>query len=117
MSARMKIYHFRQNNSGGQFDIDKEKGIGPDVIVCAVSANQAVSYAKSIGIYFDGCATGQDCDCCGDRWSEPWREEDTDDPHTVPYEHSVAWSDDYYIHDATTETFTAHPYKKEDTAA
>jgi hypothetical protein len=68
----MPFFQFRQNNSGGIFKEDKKRGIGLAVIVEAKTVNEANRRAKSIGLYFDGCSTGQDCSCCGDRWSEAW---------------------------------------------
>lgn len=61
-------YRFKQNNSGGSFEYDPGKGITTDVIVEAENASQANEIAEKIGIYFDGCETGDDCPCCGDRW-------------------------------------------------
>lgn len=64
-----KFYEFRQNNSGGSFDHDEADGIGWLVVVEAHDADHANARAKRIGLYFNGCASGRDCDCCGDRWS------------------------------------------------
>jgi hypothetical protein len=64
------FYHFDQNNSGGHFDFDERHGITANVIIEAVNAQQANNRAEDIGIYFDGCSTGRDCHCCGDRWYE-----------------------------------------------
>ena len=61
---------FRQNNSGGGFDIDENKGISIDVIVEADNEDEAVDRALQIGIYLDGCLKGIDCSCCGNRWSD-----------------------------------------------
>jgi hypothetical protein len=69
------FFTFTQNNSGGFFDEDEEKGIGHYVIVEANSAEEANTRAESIGIYFNGCDDGLDCDCCGDRWSPTWSSE------------------------------------------
>lgn len=63
-----KFYTFYQNNSGGSFDINFNDGIGKYVIVEAINSDNANDIAEKIGIYFDGCITGNDCDCCGDRW-------------------------------------------------
>jgi len=60
------FYTFRQNNSGGSFDFDLEKGISKYVIVEAQTEDEALSRATDIGLYFDGAG---DCPCCGDRWS------------------------------------------------
>lgn len=56
------FYAFRQNNSGGNFH-------GP-VIICVEcdSTEEANEIAQNHEVYFDGCETGSDCDCCGDRW-------------------------------------------------
>lgn len=70
----MAFWTFGQNNSGGSFDFDVERGITHFVIIEASSEAECIARAKSIGLYFDGCATGVDCDCCGDRWSAPWED-------------------------------------------
>ena len=70
-----KWWTFDQNNSGGSFHFDDEVGIGTWVCIEAESQRQAVDRAEDIGIYFNGCAEGKDCDCCGDRWHKPYRDE------------------------------------------
>lgn len=75
-----KFYRFHQNNTGGSFDHDEAKGIGPNVWIQAVDHLHANARAELIGIYFDGCRMGMDCPCCGDRWSEQWRDEGTETP-------------------------------------
>lgn len=72
----MPFFEYHQNNSGGGFDIDADKGIGPVVIIEADSAHAADSRAIDLGIYFDGCESGLDCSCCGDRWSAAWGDGD-----------------------------------------
>ncbi|MEE1835778.1 DUF7296 family protein [Streptomyces sp. SP17KL33] len=67
------FFEFHQNNSGGGFDFDAERGISTNVIVEADDAEHANYRAKRIGLYFDGVENGDDCECCGDRWSEAWR--------------------------------------------
>lgn len=62
----MPFYHFHQNNSGGDFDLTDK--LTHHVIVEAESAERANNKLESLGGYFDGCADGRDCDCCGDRW-------------------------------------------------
>lgn len=61
------FYTFRQNNSGGKFEIDKS--IKHYIIVEADNAKEANTFAEYLGIYFDGVEDGYDCPCCGDRWS------------------------------------------------
>jgi hypothetical protein len=62
------FYTYSQNNSGGSFDIDLELGIMKYVIIEANSADEANDRAEDIGLYFNGCDAGRDCECCGDRW-------------------------------------------------
>lgn len=69
-----KYYTFTQNNSGGRF-----RGPAHYVIIKATSAKQANSIAEENGLYFDGCDTGQDCNCCGDRWYRAYSEKDATD--------------------------------------
>lgn len=65
---KTKFFTYNQNNSGGQFLISESEGIAEYVIIEATDADHANARAESIGIYFDGCETGSDCPCCGDRW-------------------------------------------------
>ena len=73
-----KYFRYTQNNSGGSFDIDD--AMAHHVIIQAHSASEANSLAKDVGIYFNGCDREIDCSCCGDRWSEAWPDEGTDNP-------------------------------------
>lgn len=90
------FFHFNQNNSGGHFTIDDERGLGPSVWVEAVDAAHANSRAESIGIYFNGCEGGSDCECCGDRWSPAWREEGSKE--VEKHDYSFSWHDTIYVH-------------------
>jgi hypothetical protein len=71
------FYTFSQNHSDGYFS-------GPRyVIIEADSGSEANHIAQNhpdSPIYFDGCSTGQDCRCCGDRWSEVWGEDGKESP-------------------------------------
>lgn len=67
-----KFWEFNQTNSGGSFDIVDARGIGPSVWIEAFDRANAINRALAIGIYFNGCSDGRDCECCGDRWHEPW---------------------------------------------
>ena len=67
----MAYYVYRQNNSGGAYDVDLDIGLNINVIVEADSIGEANMKATEIGIYFDGVTNGTDCECCGDRWSRP----------------------------------------------
>lgn len=59
----MKFFTYSQNNSGGRFS-----GPAQYVIVQADDADDANAIAQDNDVYFDGCSTGSDCPCCGDRW-------------------------------------------------
>ena len=72
------FFEYRQNNSGGDFDFDEKSGITHQVVIEASSLEEANQKAANIGIYFNGCDSGIDCSCCGDRWSEPWDETGTE---------------------------------------
>lgn len=84
-----KFWTFNQNNSGGSFDFDEKAGITHIVIVEAENKEDATIRAESIGLYWDGCADGRDCECCGDRWSPPWSEDDGK-PEPMYYDQPVA---------------------------
>ena len=64
------FYTYIQNNSGGRFVQDLDRGIAHYVIVEARTPEEANFRATQIGLYFDGCERGKDCYCCGDRWTE-----------------------------------------------
>lgn len=93
----MGYYKFRQNNSGGRFNIDESLGIGPDVWIEADSPDEANEYAQTIGIYFNGVEKWMDCDCCGDRW---YKVEDFDGYTRVRIdpEYDFEWHPVVYIH-------------------
>lgn len=67
----MSFYTYNQNNSGGRFVFNSNKGISHYVIVEADSVEEADRIAEGIGLYFDGEG---DCPCCGDRWYSPYGE-------------------------------------------
>jgi hypothetical protein len=74
------FYTYRQNNSGGSFRVDKNVGISVEVVIEARSHDEARDKAESIGLYWDGCDSGLDCSCCGDRWYDS-ADESADPPH------------------------------------
>lgn len=75
------FYYFTQNNSGGVF-------IEPavDVVIEAEDPDFANYRAEREGLYFDGCDSGDDCSCCGDRWSRQWS---TDEGDSVPSTYGI----------------------------
>ena len=80
----MPFYTYPQNNSGGNFVIDKKRGISVYVIIEADSTHEANAHAEQIGLYFDGY---NDCSCCGQRWNEFWGDPD---PEPMVYGKPVA---------------------------
>lgn len=95
---KTKYFRFHQNNSGGSFVIDDARGLGVNVWVEAQSAADANARAESIGIYFNGCDSGADCECCGDRWSSQWRDESGADEPEINQEWDFRWHDKVYVH-------------------
>jgi hypothetical protein len=65
----MGVYVFDQNNSYGRW-----KGPAKNIIVEATDVEAAQRGAEAAGAYWNGCASGVDCPCCGDRWSKPWND-------------------------------------------
>lgn len=104
--AKTRFWEFDQNNSGGSFDIEDERGLGPRVWIEAVYLGHAVSRALALGIYFDGVSNGMDCGCCGDRWSEPYGNGEPL-PHVDP-RYDFVWHDTVYVHglDGTIKRIT-----------
>lgn len=71
------FYTYWQNNSGGDFVEDDERGITLTVIIEADTAREANERAEQIGLYFDSDDT-RDCPCCGVRWYPAWDLEEGD---------------------------------------
>jgi hypothetical protein len=105
----LKFYRFRQNNSGGHFH-ENDK-VGELVIVEAISHTEANEIAEDNGIYFDGCDSGRDCSCCGDRWYKAHKydeEEAETDPNKLLDEHRPFGNNGVvhiYFHDGRHEGF------------
>jgi hypothetical protein len=102
-SITTKFFEFDQNNSGGSFHIDDERGLGPRVWIEALDANDANARAEHLGIYFDGCSNGRDCPCCGDRWSAAWRDESGKREPEIRTGDGIfggdfGWHDTVYVH-------------------
>lgn len=92
----MRYYIYSQNNSGGSFDDDPERGIGYIVYIEAPTADAANQRAEDIGLYFNGCETGQDCDCCGDRWYEMSSYDEDPEEHGWSYVDSLDEVKEHY---------------------
>src|SRR5215469_18216519 len=75
-ASMTRFFHFCQNNSGGNFVEDDN--VARYVVIEADNAMDANEIAQRIGIYFDGCRKNIDCNCCGDRWSSQWPDEEGD---------------------------------------
>jgi len=99
-APQMKFYTFSQNNSGGRFDFFPSNGISLNVIIEASSAGDANDRAERAGLYFDGCQAGQDCECCGDRWSRARMNDGKDSPMVCGDKVAESSGDiaDTYIH-------------------
>lgn len=104
-----KFFEFDQNNSGGSFDTDDKRGIGPRVWIEALNTEDANARAERIGIYFDGCEDGMDCECCGDRWSPAWGD-GVAEPK-IDQRYAFNWHHTVYIHkiDGTIERVKGRP--------
>lgn len=76
-----KFYTTGQNNSGGSFDHDAEKGIGYKICVEANSAKEAEQRLQTI---LDSYDAGYDCPCCGPRW-DYWIDESDGADHPTSY--------------------------------
>lgn len=102
----MAYYHFRQNNSGGDFVVDPTRGLGPHVWIEADSTHEANEIADRIGIYFNGVDADIDCPCCGDRWY-PAQDYDREDNPPIT-ENNFYWSNEVYAHlsDGTIKVIT-----------
>lgn len=61
-------YYWSQNNSGGSFFVDDK--LTHRVFIEADTYREAESKALYMGVYYNGCDEGLDCECCGDRWYE-----------------------------------------------
>ena len=118
------FYTFSQNNSGGGFMKLPERGIAHYVIVEGKNANDANNKAQIIGIYFNGVGSGDDCDCCGDRWEPVTDDDGTSEPtvgdKTISEYASGIFGDHIYVHyaDGRLEHFdksdtTRHQFKDE----
>jgi hypothetical protein len=59
-----KFYEYNQNNSGGSFVVDKN--LCHRLMIEADEQHLADRIAISLGVYFNGCYEGLDCDCCGE---------------------------------------------------
>jgi hypothetical protein len=94
-------YRFRQNNSGGSFVINDKVAV--EVFIDAEDYIEANYKATRLGIYFNGCETGYDCPCCGDRWSQQYDysslndEGDFTDIHAY-LEETSRWRDTAYVY-------------------
>ena len=85
------FFTFSQNNSGGYFVEDEERGVNECVIVEADTAEAAIERLHEIGADVDGFWSF--CSCCGERWNE-WLDDDdgTESPelYNTPIEKQTA---------------------------
>lgn len=70
VTVKLQWYEFNQNNSGGRYVEDDVQGV--TVFVQATSADEATA-----AIW--GQLNHSYCECCGERWSTPWRDDEGKD--------------------------------------
>jgi hypothetical protein len=85
MTDETRFFTFDQNNSGGVFDLTDD--VTHWVIIEAEDAAEANAKLEHLGGYFDGCESGRDCSCCGDRWYAQM-DEDAGEPEPMIYGHT-----------------------------
>ena len=91
----MSWFLITQNNSGGSFRTTDK--LCHRLYIEADNTDDAKAIAEDLGCYWNGCEAGIDCECCGDRWHEPWDE----------IEFPVKYGD--YVFD-TIEDYAQHLY-------
>lgn len=89
------FYHFSQNNTGGSFVLTDN--LTHFVVIEADNAAEANGKLVSLGGYFDGCESGVDCSCCGDRWY-PVDENDAEDQPNIYGEHFTKFDEGKFSH-------------------
>ena len=104
----LKWFTFSQNNSGGTFSVNDK--VDAWVFIQARTPDEANNLAERIGIYFNGCASGYDCGCCGDRWSSQWRDEKGEDIPTKYGEPLEGYSPSEQITSVKSESAKIYPY-------
>jgi len=96
MSAPSKFWTIVQNNSGGIFDHDAEKGIGYGLCVEAVDQDHASGKLQRL---VESYPASYDCSCCGDRWSIYFFGDDgTDEPELYGRPLEGGWGIPSYVH-------------------
>jgi hypothetical protein len=86
------FYTYIQTNTGGSF-------LGPHyIIVEEDSSKRADNFAeKETEVYFNGVRDGHDCECCGDRWSRQWGDDEgTEKPEIYGDPVDDEWAKIYY---------------------
>ena len=105
----MSFYTYRQNNSGGVLCGDYRY-----VIIEADSADVANRIAEEHDVYFDGCLTGVDCPCCGDRWDRADEYDAEDKPLVYGQEidpENPVYADSLYGQEEVLLVFSKNPPK------
>lgn len=88
------FYTFGQNNSGGSFDHDPNKGVGYAICVEADSAEEASARFWDIVFSY---SQGGDCDCCGPRW-DGYADKGSATPEEYGKPLTGGWGIPSYIH-------------------
>lgn len=91
-----RFWTFKQNNSGGIFDHDPDKGIGYAIAVEAVDLDHATARARKIVEIYPA---SYDCPCCGERWSLwVWPEDGEEVPELYGQPIRGGWGIPSYTH-------------------
>jgi hypothetical protein len=93
LEAIMKWFRFHQNNSGGEYVIDEQIGIGHEVWVEATDHEEANEKGSSLGLF--GLPY---CGCCGERFYSALKWDGEDAPKIAE---SSDWHRSRYGEDIT----------------
>ncbi len=95
-TVETKFWTITQNNSGGYFDHNPEKGIGYALSVEALDKADAEGRLARI---IDSYGQSGSCPCCGDRWSVfLWKEDGANEPELYGKPLRGGWGIPSYSH-------------------
>lgn len=96
MEMSATFWTITQNNSGGYFDHDAEKGIGYAICVEAIDKADAERRLRAV---IENYPESGDCPCCGARWSIYfWEDEGDDQPKLYDEPLKGGWGVPSYCH-------------------
>ncbi len=113
-SVQTKFFTVGQNNSGGIFDHDHDKGVGYKICVEAVDETHAKARLREI---IESYPASYDCPCCGDRWSLWFDDDDgTEEPEAYGKPLTGGWGTPAYVHYLDGRIEARPEIRKESTA-